>query len=355
VSEAAAVLGLEAGCIGTDQPGSDDPSCEDVDAPSGLSGVPATFVGCCSSSGLCGARVDVEDALGIDFGCVEVSGLVNGGTSRRCGAGGAGGEGGTGAGGTGAGGTGAGGTGGSAAGAGNGGESNGGEGGVHTVCGGSSLGLVAHYRGDENTTDSSGRGHDGVFVPGSGGPLTYAAGSVGQAFNFPGTGHLEIADTADLNVKVGVTLSAWIRSDAGAGTHRDIVGKDGEGYTNGVGSPFERQYFLIISDLNRLRGHVGTADGLSVLDGTTTISPGTWVHAAMTYDAETGELRLYRDGTPDGSLIVSGDRCVVDTPQPLRIGGGAPPQYDQLHFTGLIDDVRVYDQALSATDIAALP
>jgi hypothetical protein len=247
VSDAAALLGLDAGCVATNQPGVDDASCADVEGPS-LPGAPATFAGCCSPAGVCGARVDLNEVLGVDFGCVEVSSFADAASPQSCGDAGAGGQGGA----AGEGGLGSGGAGEAGA---------GGEGGAPTVCGGTSIGLVAHFLGEGNASDTSGRGHDALFVPGSGGALGFAAGQDGQAFSMLGDGHLETADAADLDVAVGVTLAAWIRSDAGAGEHRDIVGKDGEGYVNGSGSDFERQYLLIVSDLDRLRGHVGTPSG----------------------------------------------------------------------------------------------
>jgi hypothetical protein len=227
------------------------------------------------------------------------------------------------------------------------------------VCGGMSVGLVAHYLAENSTSDATGRGHDATFEPASdAATLAYAAGHAGQAFDFASDGHLTTADAADLDVKVGLTIAAWTRVDTastGLGSHRDLVSKDGEGYVNGVGSDFERQYELIVSDQDRLRAHVGTASGFEVINGATPVPIGTWIHVAMTYDAASGELVVYLNHAVDGTHTVpEGSRCILDTPQPLRLGGGAPPGYDQLFLDGLLDDVRVYDRALTAAEIAAL-
>lgn len=61
-----------------------------------------------------------------------------------------------------------------------------------------------------------------------------------------------------------------------------------------------------------------------------------------------------RQGGDAQMVVPAGDRCIVDTPQPLRIGGGAPSQYDQLPLTGMLDEVRIYDRALTAPEIAGL-
>jgi hypothetical protein len=341
VSGAASLLGLSGGCVEIGRPGSADPSCAGIASPISLPNVPASFAGCCGSSGTCGAHVDLQSAIGVNFGCVDLSGFVDASQPRSCGAdAGNAGEAGS-----------------DSSDAGGGSDSAlDSETGPAPVCGGSSVGLVAHYRADDNATDSSGRGHHGTFVPaGDGATLGFLPGHSAQAFNFLGNGYIQTSDAADLDVKVGATLAAWIRVDGGAGTHRDLISKDGEGYVNAVGGDFERQYLLTVSNLDRLRAHVGTPGGLKVLDGATAIPLGSWIHAAMTYDALTGALVLYLNRVADANLVVpAGDRCVIDTPQPLRIGGGAPAPYDPLFFAGLMDDVRVYDRALTATEISTL-
>ncbi|MCI0591228.1 MAG: LamG domain-containing protein, partial [Gammaproteobacteria bacterium] len=72
--------------------------------------------------------------------------------------------------------------------------------------------------------------------------------------------------------------------------------------------------------------------------------PNTWVHLAGTYDGKTE--RLYVDGVQVGSLKVSGNIQVTDGV--LRIGGNSPwGEY----FNGRIDEIRVYDRALTAAEI----
>ena len=69
-----------------------------------------------------------------------------------------------------------------------------------------------------------------------------------------------------------------------------------------------------------------------------------WTHLAATYDGAT--LRLYVNGAQVGSKAVSG--AIATSTGPLRIGG------DSIwgeYFSGLLDDVRVYKRALSASEI----
>ena len=81
--------------------------------------------------------------------------------------------------------------------------------------------------------------------------------------------------------------------------------------------------------------------------GTSALPVNTWSHIAATYDGTT--LRLFVNGTQVSSA--GGQRGDArHAAAPLRIGGNAVwPEW----FAGRIDEVRIYNRALSATDIAA--
>jgi hypothetical protein len=71
-----------------------------------------------------------------------------------------------------------------------------------------------------------------------------------------------------------------------------------------------------------------------------------WSHLAVTYDGTT--LRLYVNGTQVSSRAVTG--TILTTTDPLWIGGNHP--YGE-YFQGLIDEVRVYDRALTPSEVRA--
>src|SRR5215217_6756810 len=78
--------------------------------------------------------------------------------------------------------------------------------------------------------------------------------------------------------------------------------------------------------------------------GTDAVAPGRWTNVAFVFDGETERLyvhgRVVATRPARGRIQVSGD--------PLWIGGNRP--YGE-HFDGLIDEVRVYDRALSTREI----
>ena len=80
--------------------------------------------------------------------------------------------------------------------------------------------------------------------------------------------------------------------------------------------------------------------------GTAALPANTWTHLAVTYDGST--VRLYVNGTQVGSVAHTG--AIATSTNPLQIGGDSI--YGQ-YFVGLIDEVRVYNTALTAVQIQA--
>jgi len=80
--------------------------------------------------------------------------------------------------------------------------------------------------------------------------------------------------------------------------------------------------------------------------GTAALALNTWSHLAATYDGTT--LRLYVNGALAGSRAVASP--LITSTGVLRIGGN---NVWGEWFAGLIDEVRLYNKALSATEIQA--
>lgn len=198
-------------------------------------------------------------------------------------------------------------------------------------------GLVAAYGFDENAGpiagDASGTGNQGTI---SGAAWT-ASGRFGNALSFDGANDLvTVADSTSLDLTTGMTLQAWINPAAGAGV-RDVIIKEGSGldlfnlyHRNGQGAP-ESNVFV--------NGQNRTVQG-------STVPLGVWTHLAGTYDGTV--LRLYVNGSEAASLAIAGS--IPTSSGALRIGGnGLWGEY----FQGVIDEVRIYNRALSGAEIQA--
>ena len=89
-------------------------------------------------------------------------------------------------------------------------------------------------------------------------------------------------------------------------------------------------------------GTFGLSD--TALYGTAALAVKTWSHVAVTYDGEM--LQLYLNGTQVSSTLQTG--AIATSVNPLQIGGDS--LYGQF-FKGMIDEVRIYNRALSPAEI----
>jgi Concanavalin A-like lectin/glucanases superfamily/Domain of unknown function (DUF1929)/Bacterial Ig domain len=196
-------------------------------------------------------------------------------------------------------------------------------------------GLVAAYSFNEGTgtaaADASGNAHTGSV---SGATWT-TAGKYGGALSFDGVNDwVTIADTNLLDLTTGMTVEAWIRPSL-VTNWRTVVLKERSGGLS---------YALYSSDMNaRPSAWIRRSSDISTT-ATSTLAANTWVHLAMTYDG--ARLRLYINGVQASSRAVTG--AITTSTSPLRLGGNAI--WDEF-FGGLIDDVRIYNRALTGAEL----
>jgi Concanavalin A-like lectin/glucanases superfamily/Putative esterase len=203
------------------------------------------------------------------------------------------------------------------------------------------FGLVAAFGFNEgagtSAADASGRGHTGVVS----GAVWSTAGRFGNALSFDGVNDkVTVLDSALLDLTTGMTLSVWIFPTAhGNGTWRNVLIKERSGgevynlYSN--------------TDTNVPTVYaVRSAAPSTPLDarGTAQLPLNAWTHLAATYDGTT--LRLYVNGSQVGSRAVSG--ALLTSTGALRIGGN---NVWGEYFKGRIDEVRIYNRALSQGEI----
>jgi len=175
--------------------------------------------------------------------------------------------------------------------------------------------------------DASGAGNSGRL----GGPVR-TRGRFGGGLAFDGAGDwVTVPDSDSLDLTTAMTLEAWVRPAARGSAWRSVIVK-------------ERGSRLAYALYAKPSGHVFTARERA-LRTRTRLRRNRWSHLATTWDGLT--LRLYVNGRQVSSSALSG--VARTSAGPLRIGGnGIWPEW----FRGVIDEVRVYDRALSADEIA---
>jgi hypothetical protein len=119
-------------------------------------------------------------------------------------------------------------------------------------------------------------------------------------------------------------------------------------------SPAEYQAYQFYTNGNSIIARVTTGGATSNTDVSTTFSYGTWTNVTLTYNGST--LALYKNGTLANSASVSG--TITDNQHwPFVIGGqyNANTAYNLPtdFFNGIIGQVQLYGNALSAEDVLA--
>jgi hypothetical protein len=196
-------------------------------------------------------------------------------------------------------------------------------------------GLVAAFGFNEGsgvqTNDASGQGNTGTISSAT----WTTAGKFGAALSFTVNGAwVTVADAASLDLTTGMTIEAWVRPTSGTGW-RTVVLKE-----NGTGLAYT---LYSANNASRPAGYV-QASGEFALNGTSAVPVNTWTHLALTYDG--AMMRMFVNGVQVSSRAASGSIAVSSGA--LRIGGNSVwGEY----FRGQIDEVRVYNRALTAAEI----
>ncbi len=200
-------------------------------------------------------------------------------------------------------------------------------------------GLVAAYSFDEGsgstTEDETGNGRTGT-VSGAG---WTSEGRFGGALVFDGHNDLvSVADADGLHLTGAMTLEAWVKPTDGTAGWRPAIVKMLGG---------NRDYALYAtSEGGGPSGHVHSSAGEQYVASASAVAVGSWSHVAMTYDGS--RIDVYVNGSAVASHPASG--AVDASTDALQIGGNAGSAE---WFAGAIDEVRVYNRALSSPEIAA--
>ncbi len=208
---------------------------------------------------------------------------------------------------------------------------------------------IAHWKLDDGTgltaVDSEG-GHDGTLTSGP----VWVTGQLGGALNFDGSNDYVDVGTFDVSGS-GLTTMGWFNADSlPATTDPRIVSKASS--TAEADAWWQLSILTSASNANiRLRTKAGGTTS-TLIDSSTNLNPGQWYFAVGTYNAATGQMKLYLDGTEVASQLHPAGGAIDTNPTvPVAIGAnGTAEQF----FDGVLDDVRVYNRALNATEIADL-
>ena len=200
---------------------------------------------------------------------------------------------------------------------------------------------IGWWKFDGNASDSSGNNLNGNLVNGP----TYTTGKNNSALHFDGINDsVDIADSAVLHLSSAFSVSAWVNPDVASTNFRSILLKDPSYGLYASGSSNTYLTGGTCASGVPLGEIYNTSD--KVVCASPALPVNTWTHLATTYDGVT--FKLYRNGSLVASTAYTGG--IPISTGILQIGATQFGEY----FQGLIDEVQLYNRAISATEVQTL-
>lgn len=215
--------------------------------------------------------------------------------------------------------------------------------------------LVAYYSFEgltgavgETVVDQTGKGHDGVCrqdqstlrAP----TVVTGPNGLGQALSFDGSFYVQIPNHPDFDITDNISLAAWVSVDALTQDWQTIFCRgDWSWRLHREGSSDFAAFHMS-----------GLSNGYGADGGTTNIRlPKRWLHLVGTYKNGVGAM-LYINGAVEASNPGVSGLINTSGNDPVTIGAWINGGSLQRQWQGQIDEVRLYNRALSAADVAEL-
>ncbi len=199
-----------------------------------------------------------------------------------------------------------------------------------------SEGLVASYSMENDVQDSSGNDLHGTVV---GAPVfVQGKASLGTAIELNGTNnYIDCGTNASFDITEAITVSAWVKTnDAGNSQHNPYITKGDQSFGLKHSNANSLQFFIYDSGYHTINYSISSAFN------------GVWHHVAGAYDGS--QLNLYLDGGIVATLDYEG--AIATTTYEVNIGRNSQ-NTDRL-YEGAIDEVRIYNRALSEGEVLYL-
>ena len=204
-------------------------------------------------------------------------------------------------------------------------------------------GLVAYYPFNNNANDESGNGNNGTLVGAVAGNDRF--NNANKAMYFGGLGQrIEVADTPAFDFTYSMAVSVWIYQKSATSLGCRIIEKATSGLSQTDG------YLLDTYTRDGAGNGFRLCGRLDFVNEDSHYTLNTWHHLVASYS--NNFVYFYLDGVFDGVQALQGPMRTNN----LKMAIGAPlsTAYQNYSFFGNIDDIRIYNRALSASEVKAL-
>ena len=204
-------------------------------------------------------------------------------------------------------------------------------------------GLVAYYPFEGNCNDFSGKNNHGNAE----GNLTFVDAKVGKGIKFDGASYIDIKDSDSLDLTDGLTFAVWIyrEEDPTNSPYTTILCKD-ESYS-------DLPYRLILEYGHRRPGvslRDESSSSYNNFSSNTVVDIKNWTYVAVTWNGS--NLKFYKNGVFADSTETERVSSLYCNNQNLLIGILAADS--TVFFNGMMDEVRIYNRALSDGEVKLL-
>jgi hypothetical protein len=209
--------------------------------------------------------------------------------------------------------------------------------------------MVSWWPGDGNANDIQGSNTGAL----TGGATATATGKVAQCFSFNGsTGYVSLGNPATLKLAGAITIDAWINPSAGPGADQlaAIVTKWAQDPSTSATADSYGLWIVNRSGTLKLLSALHKATGAEPTVEGGVIPLNTWSHVAMTFDPSSGQYALYINGAQVATSTSAGNNLATDR----NVAIGREESFQLRYFTGLIDEVEIFNRALSQSEIQSI-
>jgi hypothetical protein len=202
-------------------------------------------------------------------------------------------------------------------------------------------GLVAHYPFDGDYKDYSGNDNDGIPK----GSMAFTDAVLGKGASFDGKSWIEVSDSDSLDLSTALTFSVWLyKQDAGTGGWAVVFSK-GDTSARDSNSPY-----ALLHSYDGKSPSIGLVKNnyREMIGSTAKTNFSVWYLLTVTWDG--ADIKYYINGELKDTKEWVG--TLPNSDSKLIIGSDPPGSTE--YFRGFMDDLRIYDHALSGGEIKAL-
>ena len=210
--------------------------------------------------------------------------------------------------------------------------------------------LLAWWPLDNDAEDASGNGYHGIVVNAVTFQEAGATLSTGSSAAFDGTGHIDVPYSPNLapglstpNGSGSFTVTLWAKpTDTDGDYHAAFTSREDNGTT--VNGPI--LYNTFNGRWEYWAGNHGPSGTWNPLDLGAVVG-NTWVHLAISYDADTTTRKMYLDGV---EIVSELQGVSANSQRDLHLGGGGEDG-NFFRWIGGLDDVGLFRKALSSAEV----